>query len=302
MLYTHRHSPLYEASAMGQDGNPQRHIRFGAFELDLDTGDLRKGGRAARLQRQPAKVLATLASQPGKLVTREEIRRQIWNGTTFVDFDQSLNFCIRQIRLALDDDRGAPQFVETVPRRGYRFIAPVVPVSVPATVGKEKKKRGLIRNSGLMLGIGLAVVLVGALAYRWKRPHRVSPSEWVQLTDFTDSATSPEFSADGRMLAFLRGPDTFNGPGQVYVKMLPDGEAVQLTHDSLLKNESGILSRRFAHRVHHRGEMGHVGSSNAGRRATVDADQRFRADLDWQPPCALLGNQERPPYGSRGGQ
>jgi DNA-binding winged helix-turn-helix (wHTH) protein len=235
MLYTHRHSPLYEASAMGQDGNPQRHIRFGAFELDLDTGDLRKGGRAARLQRQPAKVLATLASQPGKLVTREEIRRQIWNGTTFVDFDQSLNFCIRQIRLALDDDRGAPQFVETVPRRGYRFIAPVVPVSVPATVGKEKKKRGLIRNSGLMLGIGLAVVLVGALAYRWKRPHRVSPSEWVQLTDFTDSATSPEFSADGRMLAFLRGPDTFNGPGQVYVKMLPDGEAVQLTHDSLLK-------------------------------------------------------------------
>jgi len=221
---------------MSRNGNPACQIRFSAFELDLETGELQKEGKSVRLQPQPCKVLATLASQPGKLVTREEIRQQIWKGTTFVDFDQSLNFCIRQIRLALDDDRGAPRFVETVPRRGYRFIAPVTPVnSLPALPGKEKKKQGLIGNASLMLGIGLAVVLVGALAYHWERPHRVSPSEWVQLTDFTDSATSPEFSPDGRMLAFLRGPDTFNGPGQVYVKILPDGEAVQLTHDSLLK-------------------------------------------------------------------
>jgi eukaryotic-like serine/threonine-protein kinase len=221
---------------MGRDGNPQGHIRFGAFELDLDTGDLRKEGRTVRLQSQPSKVLATLASQPGKLVTREEIRHRVWNGTTFVDFDQSLNFCIRQIRMALDDDRGAPRFVETVPRRGYRFIAQVLPVNgIPELPGKEKEKQNLLRNTTLAVGIGLAAVLVGALVYRWKGPDRRSPSEWVQLTDFTDSATSPEFSPDGRMLAFLRGPDTFNGPGQVYGKMLPDGEAVRLTHDSLLK-------------------------------------------------------------------
>jgi eukaryotic-like serine/threonine-protein kinase len=233
--YTLPCSRLYGVSAMGRYGNPQGHIRFGAFELDLDTGDLRKEGRTVRLQSQPSKVLATLASQPGKLVTREEIRHQIWNCTTFVDFDQSLNFCIRQIRLALDDDREAPRFVETVPRRGYRFIAPVIPVNSVAVPPGKEKKRNLIRNASLILAIGLAVVLVGAFVYRWKGPRRASPSEWVQLTNFTDSATSPEFSPDGRMLAFLRGPDTFVGPGQVYVKMLPEGEAVQLTHDSLLK-------------------------------------------------------------------
>ncbi len=221
---------------MGDSTNSSVRVRFASFELDIESGELRKHGRPVRLQPQPSRVLAALISRPGELVTRQELRHQIWDGTTFVDFEQGLNFCIRQIRLVLDDDRGAPRFVETVPRRGYRFIAPVIPVnSVPVLPGKEKKKQSLIRNASLMLGIGLAVALVGALVYRWKGPRRASPSEWVQLTNFTDSATSPEFSPDGRMLAFLRGPDTFNGPGQVYVKMLPDGEAVQLTHDSLLK-------------------------------------------------------------------
>ena len=111
---------------MGVNGQTAR-LRFGEFELDLEKGELRKKGRPVRLQPQPCKVLSALASRSGELVTREELKHQIWNGTTFVDFEQGLNFCVRQIRLALDDDAESPKFIETVPRRGYRFVFPITP-------------------------------------------------------------------------------------------------------------------------------------------------------------------------------
>ena len=100
-------------------------IRFGEFELDLRTAQLRAAGVLTRLQPQPAKVLALLASNRGNLVSREQIRQQIWGAATFVDFEQGLNFCIRQIRTALGDDADCPRFIETLPRRGYRFVAAV---------------------------------------------------------------------------------------------------------------------------------------------------------------------------------
>jgi DNA-binding winged helix-turn-helix (wHTH) protein/TolB-like protein len=102
-------------------------IRFGLFELDPATGDLRREGRPVRLQPQPARVLVLLASRPGDVVTREELRRLIWDDGTFVDFERGLNFCIAQIRSALQDSAESPRFIETLPRRGYRFIAPVTP-------------------------------------------------------------------------------------------------------------------------------------------------------------------------------
>jgi TolB-like protein/Tfp pilus assembly protein PilF len=103
-------------------------IRFESFELDLGTSQLRCGGVLSKLQPQPARVLGLLASNPGVLVTRQQLRQHIWGDETFVDFEQALNFCIRQIREALDDDAKSPRFIETLPRRGYRFL--VVPESV----------------------------------------------------------------------------------------------------------------------------------------------------------------------------
>ena len=100
-------------------------LRFGAFELHSASGELRRHGDLVKLPPQPFKVLETLVRRGGDVVTREEIRDQVWCGDTFVDFDQGLNFCIRQIREALGDRADAPQFVETLPRRGYRFLAPV---------------------------------------------------------------------------------------------------------------------------------------------------------------------------------
>ena len=98
-------------------------IRFGDYQLDPERGELRKHGQPVRLAPQPMKVLALLASRPGELVTREEICEQVWGGETFVDFEQGLNHCINQVRAALGDDSDAARFVETVPRRGYRFLA-----------------------------------------------------------------------------------------------------------------------------------------------------------------------------------
>ena len=100
-------------------------VRFGAFELDLRTGELRKAGVRINLPEQPLQVLKTLLDRPGELVTREELRQRLWSAETFVDFEHGLNAAVRRLRDALGDAADVPRFVETLPRRGYRFIAPV---------------------------------------------------------------------------------------------------------------------------------------------------------------------------------
>ena len=100
-------------------------VTFGLFELDPATGALTREGRPIGLQPQPARVLAILAGRAGEIVSREDLRAQIWNDGTHVDFERGLNFCIAQIRNALGDSADSPRFVETIPKRGYRFIAPV---------------------------------------------------------------------------------------------------------------------------------------------------------------------------------
>src|SRR6478609_6155673 len=100
-------------------------LRFGAFEINSTAGELRRQGDLVKLAPQPLKVLDLLARRSGEVVTRNEIRDHVWSGDTFVDFEQGLNFCIRQIREALGDTADAPRFIETLPRRGYRFLMPV---------------------------------------------------------------------------------------------------------------------------------------------------------------------------------
>jgi TolB-like protein/Tfp pilus assembly protein PilF len=102
-------------------------LRFGLFELDLESGDLWRGTDLVRLEPQPLKVLLLLAGRPGQLVQRKEIQGQIWPNDTFVDFEQGLNYCIRRIRAVLGDSAESPRFIETIPRRGYRFVARVEP-------------------------------------------------------------------------------------------------------------------------------------------------------------------------------
>lgn len=116
-------------------------LRFGVFELDTRRGELRRDNALVKLPPQPLKILVSLASHPGELQTREEIQNLVWKGETFVDFELGLNYCLNQIRKVLGDDARTPHFIETIPRRGYRFIAPV------ETIGKSPPAALIARPS-----------------------------------------------------------------------------------------------------------------------------------------------------------
>lgn len=120
-------------------------VRFGPFELDLGKEQLRRNGAVVRLQPQPFRLLALLVSRAGHVATRDEIRHALWDPKTYVDFDQGVNFTMRQVRAALGDDAERPLFVETVPRRGYRFIAPIEasPGGGPAAPSERSGETGL---------------------------------------------------------------------------------------------------------------------------------------------------------------
>lgn len=106
-------------------GEPMRRqgaIQFGPFELDLETGELRKQGRLIKLPPKPSQALILLARSHGRLVTRDAMRRELWDSDTHVDFEHGLNFCVREVRTALGDCAKKPRYIETLPRRGYRLI------------------------------------------------------------------------------------------------------------------------------------------------------------------------------------
>ena len=107
-----------------------RRVRFGQFEIDEKTGELRKDGTKVRLQEQPLQILQILLEHPGELVAREELRKRVWPTDTFVDFDHGINNAVKRLREALGDAAETPRFVETLPRRGYRFIANLEPAKV----------------------------------------------------------------------------------------------------------------------------------------------------------------------------
>ncbi len=125
--------------------NKSKVARFGVFELDLSAGELRKSGVRLRLQEQPFQVLALLLERAGEVVTREELQQKLWPSDTFVDFDHSLNTAINKVREALGDSASSPRYVETLARRGYRFIAPVQEM-IPS--GASPEARPVNSNGG----------------------------------------------------------------------------------------------------------------------------------------------------------
>ena len=160
-------------------------MRFGVFQLDTDAGRLLKNGRVVRLKPQPFRLLQLLVARAGQVVSREEIREALWGAETFVDFEQGVNSAIKQVREALNEDADRPLYIETVPKRGYRFTAPVEPpFRLPAPrstdlnlqkalwlniaelkLAEERRKarRDRIRRLALIAGAVAAVVLLGVL-------------------------------------------------------------------------------------------------------------------------------------------
>src|SRR3954470_8956580 len=123
---------------MDSDPNQKRLAQFGPYQADLRTGELRKHGIRLRLQEQPFQVLAMLLLSPGELVTREQLQKRLWPGDTFVDFDHGLNTAINKLREVLSDSSATPKYIETLPRRGYRFLATVEFVNGASAAGSAK--------------------------------------------------------------------------------------------------------------------------------------------------------------------
>src|SRR6266403_702865 len=135
-------------------------IRFGRFELNLRAGELRRRGQKIKLQEQPLQVLATLLERPGEVVTREELRSKLWPADTFVDFDHGLNAAIKRLRDALGESADTPVFIETLARRGYRFIAPVEGGEAKSGVGAEAAPE---RSKSSFLHPWVAIVILSCL-------------------------------------------------------------------------------------------------------------------------------------------
>ena len=195
------------------DGGFSGHgFRFGVFDLDTKTGELRREGRLIHLRNQPFQVLSMLLDRAGDLVTRDEIKAALWSDNVDVDVEQGLNYCVKEIRSALGDDAEAPRFIQTLPRRGYRFVADVRRVDAPnrpETVnpvaesgheGEPLPARRWLALLGASAAIASAIALWALLPARAQRPDAAIPGTPVRLVvlPFTDLSATPEaYLADG---------------------------------------------------------------------------------------------------------
>jgi DNA-binding winged helix-turn-helix (wHTH) protein/Tol biopolymer transport system component len=200
-------------------------IRFADFELDLRTRVLRKHGMRIRCQEQPLEVLTALAERPGEIVTREELRRRVWPQDTFVDFDHALNTAVKKIRAALNDDADAPRYIETVPRRGYRFVAPVSqsgqasgdsgPHETVVPAGPDRRRIWEI------VCFGALVVVIAALAWKavpWRRSDAFAAPEFRRLTFDLPELGDARFTPDGASVVYTAAKNS--GRHEIYTQRL----------------------------------------------------------------------------------
>ena len=239
--------------------NDSDRARFGPFEVDLHTHELWKFGTRLKLVGQPFEILAVLLGKPGELVTREELRTRLWPADTFVDFNHGLNAAVNKLREALSDSADAPRYVETLPRRGYRFVATVewiqpeplaapiasteqvredFPLLPPPILSPEPQKREaspVRRWPGFVMAFAAVLVLLGAGSIVLKmvtdsgaRTSRLSPQRTRPLPLI--GAVEPTFSPDGNSVAYVRIDGKFGERG-IVVSPLGSDQKIQLTHD-----------------------------------------------------------------------
>lgn len=228
-----------------------RVVRFGVFEVELRTAELRKQGVRIRLPSQSFQILEALLLRPGELVTREELKQKLWPADTFGDFEHGLNAAVNRVREALGDSSDKPRFIETLPRRGYRFIAPVESSQTEQTPSETQpssqapKAKDASRSWTMMpsvfalakgfryvVGGAALVLLISVAAFFYFRNSSQSPAFYssVPLTNYVGSQISPSFAPDGERVAFAwdgEKQDNFD----IYVKQIGDGTLLRLTSD-----------------------------------------------------------------------
>jgi len=174
---------------MASPAHPSLLIRFGAYELDTAHGTLRKAGVSVKMHPQPFRVLVLLTETPGEIVTREQIQRCLWGDNTFVDFEGGINFCIKEIRSALADDAEKPRYIETLPRRGYRFIALVHKAAVSdSTAGRPELRIVSESETAPLEAVGNHAPQIGAQLFQIPR-RKTSVVTWRWLIALVVCAT-----------------------------------------------------------------------------------------------------------------
>lgn len=298
------------------DGNSI--VRFGLFEANLQSGELRRHGQKVRLQEQPFQVLALLLEKPGEVVTREELRARLWLADTFVDFDHGLNAAIKRLRDALGDSAENPRFIETLARRGYRFIAPV------EASRKEPAQPPSPRRHWLILTAAASVLVTGAIA-GWvvgrKSIAAVNP-EGRRLTGNApnDPVWGAAVSPDAKYLAFadksgfflrvLASGETHALPEQDNLRThgvtwFPDGTRALATRRELPDRQPSLWSVSVlsgtAHKLIDDGDQASVspdGSSIAFVRGEYSHQEVWVMDADGEHPRKLVGAGGGGEYGS----
>ena len=238
-----------------------RFVRFGSFEADLQEGELTKTGGRIRLQDQPFRILALLLEHPGELVTREEIRQKLWSHNTFVEFDAALNTAVRKLREALNDSADNPRFLETVPRRGYRFVAPVALPPEPQAVVSIRPR--VCRHAYLWLAAALimAGAAVGGFRYLRRAVFQITPKDTIVLADFANS------TGDAILDDTLKTALNVSLGQSPFLKVLPDSQiASTLQHmtrpasTKLTPEVSRELCQRAGSKAYIAGSIGNLGS------------------------------------------
>ena len=250
---------IYEPLLAAQDPMDRgRHelYDFGPFRLEPAERKLWCGDEVVALTPKAFDTLVLLVQNSGHLLEKDQLIRALWPGS-FVE-EGNLTNNISVLRKALGDD---PPYIETVPKRGYRFIGSVrrlpkiasasherrsaeselsgkaIPERLSALVTVPSSSARLRRTVAVIAATSLGLLVIGASHWLRQPARSADRAHWIQLTKFPDSVAQPALSPDGRMLAFIRGDSTWIGAGQIYVKILPDGEPAELTHDSVLKTD-----------------------------------------------------------------
>jgi len=234
---------------MGSTSRNPRIVYFGDCVLDLDTAELRRNGTKTSLQSQPFQILTALLENPGRLVTREELTKKLWPDGTFVDFDQSLNKAIARLREALGDSAETPRIVETLPRKGYRFIAALEQTKQESVLNLTSENGGsahtiaatnVVRRRNLALLAGSVLVVLGTIAsgiYVYLL-RKVAPFERIDITQVTDNGRvkTTAISPDGKYVGYVVDEGSANpffglgggGKESLWIRQVAGGNDVQV--------------------------------------------------------------------------
>jgi Tol biopolymer transport system component/DNA-binding winged helix-turn-helix (wHTH) protein len=222
---------------MGIEGSGKGLVWFGAFEVDLRTGEVRKHGLRMHLQDQPFQVLAALIDRPGEIVTRDELVRRLWADGTVVDYEGGLNAAVTRLRQALSDSAETPRYIETVARRGYRWIAPVErreeaqPPTAAADYVRPAPSRSAPRRFSMLIAAGVAAAVIGLGAVTWSalRSHERAEHAitFFPLTTGLGAERNASFSPDGTQIVYEWEQEDHRP--HIYIKEVGAGDPVPLT-------------------------------------------------------------------------